>query len=198
MTLERRLSVAVCCGYDFRGHALNRRNCARPPRRPRGRPEAAPHPLPAAPRPESGRVGGSGGLGVGAAQAPRTAQRRISPPGNLRGPCGDGDPRKGAVRRATARPRVSPWPGVSLPPGRGTQRSRRRTEAATVREPGSPARPGTGLPPRLAGAAPRAPRAPLASASAAGADLAGPAGGLGPDPFLLLVLKSYSISFLSF
>lgn len=198
MTLERRLSVAVCCGYDFRGHALNRRNCARPPRRPRGRPEAAPHPLPAAPRPESGRVGGFGGFGGGGGAGSEDSTAPRFPPWESAGSRGDGDPRKLAVRRATARPRVSPWPGVSLPPGRGTQRSRRRTEAATVREPGSPARPGTGPPPRLAGAAPRAPRAPLASASAAGADLAGPAGGLGPDPFLLLVLKSYSISFLSF
>lgn len=193
MTLERRLSVAVCCGYDFRGHALNRRNCARPPRRPRGRPEAAPHPLPAAPRPESGRVGGFGGFGGGGGAGSEDSTAPRFPPwesaGSLRrrGPEeARSPPRRGQAPGVPVAGRVvttRPWNSAQPAPNRGSNCQRTGITCA---------------PPRLARAAPRAPRAPLASASATGADLAGPAGGLGPDPFLLLVLKSYSISFLSF
>lgn len=56
----------------------------------------------------------------------------------------------------------------------------------------------TGPRAQLAGAVPGVPSAPLVSPSASSADFAGPAGGLGSDPFLLLILKSYFIGFLSF
>lgn len=180
MTLERRLSVAVCCGYDFRGHALNRRNCARPPRRPRGRPEAAPHPLPAAPRPESGGVGGSGGSGVGAAQAPRTAQRRVSPPLGI---CGVPAATGTRGRAQSAAPRPGPGcprgracryhPAVELSAAGAEPRQQLSENRDHLRAPGRGRPPGSpGLPPgRPARPSPQPrPPAPTSRALPAGSD----------------------------